>query len=63
MHQTPRDRRLGARDRYAQSSARGPKCQIAMLDERLGEGVGATKERARLARLFEERQRLEMKAK
>src|SRR6476620_8361515 len=42
-------RRFGAEHRAAKRAERSPSAQIAALDERLGEGVGARKERARLA--------------
>ncbi len=62
MHRTRRshnERLEGARERYALWSARGIAGQIAILDERLGEGQGAHKERARLTRQLQRRQQIE----
>lgn len=42
-----------ADQRAAEREARTPQQQLQRLDKLLGEGVGAKKERARLARLIE----------
>ncbi len=50
MKKTKKDRRTEAEMRGASRNQLSPKAQLARLDERLGVGVGATKERERLAR-------------
>jgi hypothetical protein len=47
-HRVPQ-RRIDAAERAEARSNRSPQQQLARLDALLGEGVGATKERARLA--------------
>lgn len=47
-HANKEDKRSEARLRKERSDALTPKQRLAQLDERLGKGVGATKERARL---------------
>lgn len=42
------ERISGAIDRQAEARERSPQDQLARLDQRLGEGVGAKRERARL---------------
>ena len=44
----------GARDRVAMSEIRKPSVQLLRLDNRLGKGVGAEKERAKLAARIED---------
>lgn len=48
-------KRKDAEARQRQRDELTPEEQIAVLDERLGVGKGAKKERARLAKLIEER--------
>lgn len=48
-HVARNNRRAEAEDRQIKRSERGPKAQIEVLNERLGSGKGAKKERARLA--------------
>lgn len=50
-HMTPAGRRTAAEARQAESDKLSPKQRLARLDERLGAGVGAKQERARLARM------------
>ena len=45
-----RDKSAEAEDRFAEAHRRGAEKQIAILDTRLGVGVGAVKERGRLRR-------------
>jgi len=45
-------RRKTALERNEARSERSPQQQLAVLDERLGKGVGAEKERARLKKLI-----------
>jgi len=45
-------RRKTALERNEARSERSPQQQLAVLDERLGKGVGAEKERARLKKLM-----------
>lgn len=45
------NRRARAAERTKLSNGRTPEQQLAELDKRLGKGVGATRERARLAAL------------
>lgn len=51
-HPKKSDRQMRARDRQIVRDALTPKQQIATLDRRLGVGVGAVKERARLTALM-----------
>lgn len=46
---SPQARRTRAAERQAARDARSPEEQIALLDSRFGVGLGAVKERARLA--------------
>lgn len=46
-------RREDAQERQTERNERTPQEQLAILDRRLGKGVGATKERAKLAELIE----------
>lgn len=46
---TRADRNKDAIFRQSYATERTPEQQLAQLDERLGKGVGATRERARLA--------------
>lgn len=48
-------RRIGAAERAQYYATLTPEQKIAHLDARLGKGVGAEKERARLAKLIAER--------
>jgi len=45
-----KERQLDAKDAQAERDKFSPEFQIARLDERLGAGVGAKRERARLAK-------------
>ena len=42
------DRQVQAKDRAEERSSRTPEQQLALLDHRLGRGIGAASERARL---------------
>ena len=46
-------RRKDAVRRDLQAAGRSPKEQLALLDKRLGKGVGATRERAKIAAALE----------
>jgi len=48
------ERREKAETLAAERAKRTPQQQLARLDEKLGEGVGATKERARLQKLIDD---------
>lgn len=54
-HVARRDRQLDAKDAQAERDARSPEEQLKVLDARLGEGVGAVRERARLKRQINRR--------
>jgi len=49
------ERRKEAEARQAERDQLTPEKQLARLDERLGVGVGAAKERARLQKLIDEK--------
>lgn len=54
MNQRKQDRIDRAEERKAAREERTPKQQIAVLDDMLGKGLGARKERARLAKQIAE---------
>lgn len=53
MRRSKLEKNKEAEERAEQRSKRSHKDQLAVLDSRLGKGVGATKERARLNALIE----------
>lgn len=48
LNRSPEARRQRAKERQASSDERSIEDRLALLDQRLGEGVGAKKERKRL---------------
>ena len=56
-------RRKGALERQAERAARTPQQQLAKLDAMFGSGLGATKERAKLAKLIEGKKEVEAEKK
>lgn len=53
MSKGKEERRRRALERDAERRGRTPEQQLAVLDERLGPGVGAERERARLTALID----------
>jgi hypothetical protein len=57
MNRRHEDRQKRAEERLKEQVARTPEQQIARLNEMFGKGKGATKERARLAKLTKKSQK------
>lgn len=57
MKQSKEERRAAAKARNDRWAIKGPKEQLADLDRRLGKGVGAAKQRAKILKRIAEEQR------
>ena len=58
-----KERQSSAKERKQRREKRSPQEQLALLDRRLGKGVGARKERARLKKLIKEKKERKKRAK